>query len=93
LPKSIAANSLICYILASKFLDHQFIVLVGCMVNARRYFEKAKDIGKERAQHFLEQVKVLFDLEEKLKTENASDQEIVEVIKNIAIPVVDHLNE
>jgi len=75
------------------FNKHQFIELIGCMVHARRYFEKAKGNDKERAQYFLEQVRVLFDLEEKLQTENASDQEIVEARKNTAIPVLNHLNE
>ncbi|MBC7745771.1 MAG: transposase [Flavobacterium sp.] len=66
---------------------------VGCMVHARSYFEKAKDNDKERAMCFLDQILPLFDLEKKLKEENATDQLIVQSRLEIAVPVLDYLHQ
>ena len=43
------------------------ITMLGCMVHARRYFEKAKENDPVRSNHFLTQVQLLDLLERQMK--------------------------
>ena len=46
------------------------ITLLGCMAHARRYFEKALDNDKQRAQHVLKLMQKLYETERKCKLLN-----------------------
>lgn len=75
------------------FESYPDINLIGCMVHARRYFEQALTNDKERAEYFLNHVKSLFVLEEKLLAEKAQDNEILKLRNEIAVPVLEHLHK
>lgn len=75
------------------FNQNPSIDMIGCMVHARRYFEKAKNDHKEYAGYFLDQIKPLFTLEEKLIVENASYEQIVEARKALVEPILEHLHK
>lgn len=75
------------------FSNKQGIVLLGCMAHARRYFHEALGNNKKFANHFIEQVQILYKLEQGLREENASEQTILAKRVEVAIPVLEGLHQ
>lgn len=67
------------------------ITLLSCMAHARRYFHDALGNDKKHAKHFIEQLQLLYKLEQDLRDENASEELILERRKEVAVPVLDQL--
>jgi transposase len=67
------------------------ITLLHCMAHARRYFEKALDNDKPRAEHFLTELQLLYATERKAKEENMAVDQIVRLRQQEALPVLQRL--
>jgi len=67
------------------------ITLLGCMAHARRYFEKALDNDKERAEYVLTQMQKLYDIERDLKETNADYKSIKLERQKLAVPILTEL--
>ncbi len=64
---------------------------IYCMAHARRYFEKALDNDKERAQHFLTEVQKLYDIERVIRDQNMLPEKIIEYRQEQAVPILQNL--
>ena len=67
------------------------ITLVGCMAHARRYFEKAIDSNREKAQHVLELLQKVYAVEREIKEQNLSESEIAIYRKQKSTPLLEEL--
>jgi len=65
------------------------ITLIGCMAHARRYFEKALDNDKARAEYALKFIQKLYGIERQVKEDGSSDRKLLEVRQQNAIPLLD----
>ena len=64
------------------------ITLVGCMAHARRYFEKALDSHREKAQHVLSLLQKVYEVERDIKEQNFSESEVVEMRTQKSAPIL-----
>ncbi|MDR3712340.1 MAG: IS66 family transposase [Puia sp.] len=69
------------------------IMLMHCMAHARRYFEKALDNDKQRAEHFLTEVQKLYAIERRAREANLSVGEILALRQQEALPLLDALKK
>lgn len=69
------------------------ITLVGCMAHARRYFIEAAGNDKKRSDYFTSKLQILYKLEETLRQENASPDEVLAKRQEIALPILQHLHQ
>ena len=53
------------------------ITLVGCMAHARRYFDKALDSHREKAEHIITLLQKVYAVEREIKDNFLKDQEII----------------
>ena len=67
------------------------ITLVGCMAHARRYFEKALDSHREKAQYVIELLQKVYAVERRIKEEQCAEQVIFELRHAIAQPLLAEL--
>jgi hypothetical protein len=67
------------------------ITLLHCMAHARRYFEKAMDNDKTRAEHALREMQLLYALERRGKEGNMPAGQILELRGQEALPVLQRL--
>jgi transposase len=67
------------------------IVLMHCMAHARRYFEKALDNDKQRAEHFLTEAQKLYAIERRIREENLSVDQVLVLRQQEAWPVLQGL--
>lgn len=67
------------------------ITLMHCMAHARRYFEKALDNDKPRAEHFLTELQLLYAIERRGKEGNMPAGQILELRRQEAMPVLQQL--
>jgi hypothetical protein len=58
------------------------------MAHARRYFEKAMDNDKARAECFLKEIQLLYAIERNAKETNITATQILEIRRQEAIPVL-----
>jgi len=64
------------------------ITLIHCMAHARRYFEKALDNDKQRAEHVLREMQLLYAIERRAKERNMPAGQIRELRRQEALPVL-----
>ncbi len=62
--------------------------MVGCMAQARRYFEKALDNDKSLAEYFLNELQKVYEVEREIKEENKTKQEILTLRKERSRPIL-----
>jgi transposase len=67
------------------------ITLMHCMAHARRYFEKALDNDKQRAQHVLAAVQQLYSIERRCKDEGLNTDQILALRQQEALPALQAL--
>jgi transposase len=67
------------------------ITLIHCMAHARRYFEKALDNDKQRAEHVLREMQLLYAIERRIKEGNMPAGQILELRVQEALPVLQQL--
>lgn len=68
------------------------IIHVGCMAHLRRYFKDALDNYKEKAGFILEQIQLLYDIEQSLRDDNATIAERLAARKTLALPILKHIH-
>lgn len=73
------------------FEHHPDITLTGCMAHARRYFEKALDNDKIRAEFFITKLQQVYAVEKEIREENKTDEEILVLRKEQSLPVLNEL--
>lgn len=66
----------------------QDVLLLGCWAHARRKFEQALKDDPPRAKHALEQIGKLYQLERQMTEENLSKEQIEELRKKEAYPIL-----
>lgn len=64
------------------------ITRLSCMAHARRYFEKALDNDKHRANHALSLIKELYLIERKAQEEHLDTEAIHELRQQDAVPIL-----
>lgn len=69
------------------------ITLVGCMAHARRYFQKALDSHRDKAQHVIEQLQKVYAVEREIKERNLPENEIVVLRKEKSAPVLTEIKQ
>lgn len=69
------------------------ITLVGCMAHARRYFEKALDSHRDKAQYVIELLQKVYAVERRIKEEQIVEKEIVELRQSLAKPLLVELKK
>lgn len=67
------------------------ITLIHCMAHARRYFEKALDNDKQRAEHVLREMQLLYAIERRAKDGNMPVAQILELRQQETMPVLQRL--
>jgi len=68
------------------------IIHVGCMTHLRRYFEQALDNDKERTGYIIEQIQLLYNIEQSLREDNATIAERLAARKTMALPILKHIH-
>ncbi len=68
------------------------IIHVGCMSHFRRYFEQALDNDKVRAGYIIEQIQLLYSIEQSLRDDNATIAERLAARKTLALPILKHVH-
>lgn len=79
------------YAVYDDFDRHPDITVTGCMAHARRYFEKALDNDKARAEYFMNRIQSLYEVERVIREEKKSEEEKLEIRNNLSIPVLNEL--
>ena len=74
-----------------KFGHQKDITLVGCMAHARRYFEKALDNDKSRAEHVLTEIQKLYAFERIAKENEYSHEKRHAYRLDNAQPILEEL--
>lgn len=74
-----------------QFANQEGVIMVGCLAHARRYFEKALDNDKQRAEYVLMQMQKLYKIERKAKEEDLSFHQRYELRQQEALPVLNEL--
>lgn len=67
------------------------ITLVGCMAHARRYFDKALDSHREKAEHIIALLQKVYAVEREIKDNALKEQEILLLRKEKALPVLNEI--
>jgi len=66
---------------------------LACMAHARRYFDKALDNDKQRAEYILTQIQRLYRIERKARERNIDFDTLKRYRKLYAKPVLDHIHK
>lgn len=69
------------------------ITLVGCMAHARRYFEKALDSHREKAQQVIELLQKAYAVEREIKEQNFSEDEIIVIRERKSASILAELKQ
>lgn len=69
------------------------ITLVGCMAHARRYFEKALDSHREKAQPIIELLQKVYEVEREIKLNSLSEQEILAARTKRSLPILNEMKK
>ena len=69
------------------------ITHLACMAHARRYFEKAQDNDKERAEYILTQIQQLYRIERKARERNIDFDTRLRYRQLRAKPILDHIRK
>lgn len=81
------------YVGYEQFAHQEGITLLGCMAHARRYFEKALDNDKLRAEHALTQIQKLYAIERRAKEEGLKTDQLTELRQKLGLPVLQELKQ
>lgn len=76
-----------------QFAGKNGITLLSCMAHARRYFEKALDNDKPRAEHALTEMQKLYAIERKAKEEALDIDQITQLRQKEALPILNNLHQ
>ena len=74
-----------------QFKHRKDIILVGCMAHARRKFEVSLKSNREPAEYFMTCLQKVYAVEREIKEGNLSNEEILCLRKERALPVLNEL--
>ena len=69
------------------------VQLLHCLAHARRYFEKSLDYDRPRAEYFISEVQLPYQVETEIREKKLSGAQITELRKEKALPVLQKLGE
>lgn len=69
------------------------VIQLNCMAHARRYFDKALDSDKSRAEYAMEMFQKVYAIERKARENNLSPEERKELRLNEALPLLNELGK
>lgn len=69
------------------------ITLVVCIAHTRRYFIEAAGNDKKRSDYFIGKLQILYKLEETLCQENVRSEKVLAKRQEIALPILQHLQQ
>lgn len=75
------------------FKDKEEITVLHCMAHARRKFYEALDSDKPRAEHALQQFGLLYDIERKAKQQSFTAEQLLDLRRSEAKPLLDSLGK
>ena len=64
------------------------VTLIHCMAHARRYFEKALDNDKTRAEYVLQKIQLLYAVERTAREQNYNYQQRLQERQSISLPIL-----
>ena len=70
------------------FENRQGILLLGCWVHARRYFERALDNDRARAEYALAQIARLYSIEQEADDSRLTYEQRAELRRRVAYPLI-----
>ena len=76
------------YSVNEAFENKQGILLLGCWAHARRYFERALDNDRARAEYALAQIAKLYSIEQEADDRRLTFDERAELRKRVAYPIM-----
>jgi len=65
--------------------------LLGCMAHIRRYYEKALDNDRTRADYVLKRIQKLYSIEREVKEQSLSAEQIKEYRSKYSKPIIDEI--
>jgi transposase len=71
-----------------KYDKQDDVTLMHCMAHARRYFEKALDNDKTRAEYVLQKIQLLYTIERTAREQNYSYQQRLQERQTISLPIL-----
>jgi transposase len=71
-----------------KYDKQNDLTLIHCMAHARRYFEKAMDNDKARAEYVLQKIQLLYVVERKAREQNYSYAQQLEERQTLSLPIL-----
>jgi transposase len=71
-----------------KYDKQNDVTLIHCMAHARRYFEKALDNDKKRAEFVLQKIQALYAVERTAREQNYSYTQRLEERQTISLPIL-----
>ncbi|MBO9571253.1 MAG: IS66 family transposase [Chitinophagaceae bacterium] len=77
----------------SAFKDNDEVTLLTCLAHIRRGFFKAKNNNKALAQHFLNETRVMYDIEAYCDNKNISDEERTRIRQQYIKPILDDMQQ
>jgi transposase len=81
------------YAVYNIFKEKEGITLLHCMAHARRMFYEALINDKARAEHALTEIGLLYDIERIVREQSLPQQEILQLRKTEAVPVLEALGK
>lgn len=75
------------------FRDNEQVQLLACLAHIRRGFFKARKHNLELAKYFLNETRIIYDIEAYCKHKQLTDNEIVEVRIQYIKPILDSIKE
>ncbi len=79
------------YVAYKEFKHKEGVTLVGCMAHARRYFEKALDNNKSKAEHVMLEIQKLYKIERIAKQEKYAHKKRYELRLEKSQPILAEL--
>jgi transposase len=73
------------------FKDNEEVTLLTCLAHIRRYFVKAKKHNLALVRHFLNETRIIYDIEEYCDRKKMTDDERAAVRKQYIKPILDHV--
>lgn len=77
----------------SAFKDNEEVTLLTCLAHIRRGFFKARKNNKILAQHFLNETRVIYDIEAYCDNKKISDEERAAIRQQYIKPILDELHD
>lgn len=75
----------------SAFKENDDVTLITCLVHIRRYFIKALSNNRALAEHFLNETRIIYAIEDFVDRKQLTPEQRVEVRAKYLAPILDHI--